>query len=492
MERTSRHTSFMCRGEMRTPRPMPGAEGSAPKTFERQLAPTRQPDFLSQHPSQFLYLRVRGTRASRTRRRTDSALCAHHRRKTGRPRFGLSPADQCRDGACIRRIADLPHRSLSGKRNRSKLHGRPVRQQHFRADLEPQVHRSRADHRQRSGRRRHQSSLLRRSRAPCATWCRTICCSCSVWSPWSRPIRSTPTSCATRRWKSSAASGPSPVRMSRCTPSVPNMLRARPGANRCPAIAGRTALSPTPRRKPMWRSNVSWRTGAGPACRFICAPAKPCLIAPARSPCSSRTSRRSCSTPIQQQPQPPNVLALRIQPEEGLSLRIVSRVPGTRAQTHPVEMDFQYSDVFGRPSPEAYERLLLDVMAGDASRFMRRDAVEASWAWITQILEGWQQQGATMVAGISSRNQRTRRGRSSHPTGWPDLAPSLRLSQGQLLENFFLRSHPADKPLEMSFAIQGQRRQRTDFQLGRNLKIVLDVHREDEHLSRDFHVQLSS
>ncbi len=94
-----------------------------------------------------------------------------------------------------------------------------------------------------------------------------------------------------------------------------------------------------------------------------------------------------------QQPQPPNVLTLRIQPEEGLSLRIVSRVPGTRAQTHPVEMDFQYSEVFGRPSPEAYERLLLDVMAGDASRFMRRDAVEASWAWITQILEGWQQQG---------------------------------------------------------------------------------------------------
>ena len=67
--------------------------------------------------------------------------------------------------------------------------------------------------------------------------------------------------------------------------------------------------------------------------------------------------------------------------------------PGTRAPTHPVEIDFQYSDVFGRPSPEAYERLLLDVMAGDASRFMRRDAVEASWAWVTKILEGWQRQG---------------------------------------------------------------------------------------------------
>ena len=95
-----------------------------------------------------------------------------------------------------------------------------------------------------------------------------------------------------------------------------------------------------------------------------------------------------------QHPQPANVLALRIQPEEGLSLRIVSRVPGTREQTHPVEMAFKYAEVFGRPSPEAYERLLLDVMAGDASRFMRRDAVEASWTWITKILEAWQQQGS--------------------------------------------------------------------------------------------------
>src|SRR5437899_2619279 len=103
-----------------------------------------------------------------------------------------------------------------------------------------------------------------------------------------------------------------------------------------------------------------------------------------------------------QQPQPPNVLALRIQPGEGLSLRIVSRVPGTRAQTHPVEMDFQYSEVFGRPSPEAYERLLLDVMAGDASRFMRRDAVEASWAWITEILEGWHRQGLRWLPEYSA------------------------------------------------------------------------------------------
>src|SRR5262249_49324135 len=66
--------------------------------------------------------------------------------------------------------------------------------------------------------------------------------------------------------------------------------------------------------------------------------------------------------------------------------------PGTREQTHPVEMDFRYSEVFGRPSPEAYERLLLDVMAGDASRFLRREAVGASRGWVTQILDSWQQQ----------------------------------------------------------------------------------------------------
>ena len=87
--------------------------------------------------------------------------------------------------------------------------------------------------------------------------------------------------------------------------------------------------------------------------------------------------------------QPPNVLALRIQPGEGMSLRIISKVPGSKVQTNPVEMNFKYGDAFGAPSPEAYERLLLDVMVGDASLFMRRDAVEASWAWITPILDGW-------------------------------------------------------------------------------------------------------
>src|SRR3989441_6245965 len=67
-------------------------------------------------------------------------------------------------------------------------------------------------------------------------------------------------------------------------------------------------------------------------------------------------------------------------------------VPGYRREPG-VELHFQYGEAFAVPSPEAYERLLLDVMAGDASLFMRRDAVEASWAWITGIFEGWNTYG---------------------------------------------------------------------------------------------------
>ncbi len=90
-------------------------------------------------------------------------------------------------------------------------------------------------------------------------------------------------------------------------------------------------------------------------------------------------------------PLEPNVLALRIQPDEGLSLRISTKLPGPKVRVFPVKMDFRYGSTFGDQSPEAYERLLLDVMAGDATLFMRRDAVEASWTWINNVLEGWSQ-----------------------------------------------------------------------------------------------------
>jgi glucose-6-phosphate 1-dehydrogenase len=88
-------------------------------------------------------------------------------------------------------------------------------------------------------------------------------------------------------------------------------------------------------------------------------------------------------------PLEPNVLTLRIQPDEGFSLRLSSKLPGPKVRIYPVKMDFHYGATFGDSSPEAYERLLLDVMAGDATLFMRRDAVEAAWAWMMGILDAW-------------------------------------------------------------------------------------------------------
>jgi glucose-6-phosphate 1-dehydrogenase len=89
-------------------------------------------------------------------------------------------------------------------------------------------------------------------------------------------------------------------------------------------------------------------------------------------------------------PLDPNVLTLRIQPDEGFSLRMSSKLPGPKVRIYPVKMDFHYGATFGDSSPEAYERLLLDVMAGDATLFMRRDAVETAWSWVTEILRTWE------------------------------------------------------------------------------------------------------
>jgi glucose-6-phosphate 1-dehydrogenase len=85
----------------------------------------------------------------------------------------------------------------------------------------------------------------------------------------------------------------------------------------------------------------------------------------------------------------PNVLSIRIQPDEGFALGISSKIPGPRVRIYPVQMDFRYASTFGGSSPEAYERLILDVMIGDQTLFMRRDAVEAAWRWVMPILEHW-------------------------------------------------------------------------------------------------------
>jgi glucose-6-phosphate 1-dehydrogenase len=86
----------------------------------------------------------------------------------------------------------------------------------------------------------------------------------------------------------------------------------------------------------------------------------------------------------------PNLLSLRIQPDEGIALRFGAKVPTTPAMdVCPVNMDFDYAAAFGKSSANGYERLLLDAMLGDQTLFAHRDGVETTWALYTPILEAW-------------------------------------------------------------------------------------------------------
>jgi glucose-6-phosphate 1-dehydrogenase len=85
----------------------------------------------------------------------------------------------------------------------------------------------------------------------------------------------------------------------------------------------------------------------------------------------------------------PNTLVLTVQPNEGVSLQLGAKIPGTRMSIRPVNMEFQYGTSFLSQSPEAYERLILDAMRGDATLFTRDDEVEAQWRIIDPILHAW-------------------------------------------------------------------------------------------------------
>ncbi|HEX8199554.1 MAG TPA: glucose-6-phosphate dehydrogenase [Isosphaeraceae bacterium] len=89
-----------------------------------------------------------------------------------------------------------------------------------------------------------------------------------------------------------------------------------------------------------------------------------------------------------------NLLVLRIQPKEGTSLAFQAKIPGSRRRLQQVRMDFRYGTAFAIPSPEAYERLLLDVMLGDPTLFTRTDEVDSAWRFITAILKAWAAPGA--------------------------------------------------------------------------------------------------
>ncbi len=88
----------------------------------------------------------------------------------------------------------------------------------------------------------------------------------------------------------------------------------------------------------------------------------------------------------------PNILVIRIQPDEGIALKINCKVPGPSSPIQPVKMDFRYGSYFGKSAPEAYERLIWDCIMGDSTLFARVDEVEQSWKIFTPLLQFWEKQ----------------------------------------------------------------------------------------------------
>ena len=114
-----------------------------------------------------------------------------------------------------------------------------------------------------------------------------------------------------------------------------------------------------------------------------------------------RLPKRSSEIAIQFRPVPhrlfkdssddpePNLLALRIQPDEGILLRFGAKVPGLGLDVRAVNMDFTYGSAFNVDSPDAYETLILDALLGDASLFTRADEVEEAWSIVSPVIEAW-------------------------------------------------------------------------------------------------------
>ena len=129
----------------------------------------------------------------------------------------------------------------------------------------------------------------------------------------------------------------------------------------------------------------------------------------------------------------PNTLIFHIQPREGISLTCSTKRPGMLYQIHPVTLDFTYASSFAESLPEAYERLLLDILRGDSTLFTRSDEVEAAWTFITPVLEAfdspdfepqqyaagtWGPQAADQLLANSGRSWRTP---MSENSSWNDF-----------------------------------------------------------------------
>ena len=226
----------------------------------------------------------------------------------------------------------------------------------------------------------------------CATCCRTTYCRCCAWSRWSRRPTSTARPCATRSSRCCR-------RSSRCRPT-PSSATPSPAST---GPAWSTAESSTDTGADAENPDSTTET-------FVAVRAEINNWRWAGVPFYLRTgkrmSKRYSEIVVQFKPVPlpmfpgsdgasePNRLIISLQPDEEMHLEMTAKEPGPGGiRMRPVSLALNYTEAFQRRSPDAYERLLMDVMRGDPTLFMRRDEVEAAWAWAEPILQNWQDSG---------------------------------------------------------------------------------------------------
>ena len=264
-----------------------------------------------------------------------------------------------------------------GQGDRPEPAGLPVRQRDLRADLEPPPHRPRPDHRRRVDRRREPRRVLRGDRReprlppepPAAADEPRRDGAAGDVRGGRRSATRRSRSCGRSRELAPTGSGP--------TSSAASTGRAGSRGKPVDGLPRGAGGRPGVRDRDLRRRPARGRRLAlVAASRSTCGPASACRSGRRRSRSSSRRCRTGCSATRAAEPEP-NLLAMRIQPDEGIMLRFAAKVPGLGIDVRSVNMDFTYGSAFTVDSPDAYETLILDALLGDASLFTRADEVEA-------------------------------------------------------------------------------------------------------------------
>ena len=191
-------------------------------------------------------------------------------------------------------------------------------------------------------------------------------------------------------------------------------VRPRPGRRAAGRVVpDRDASGPARPPRPSWRSAPRCRTGAGPGSRSTCAPASGWSAAFSEIVIQFKAVPHPMF-PGAEGTSEPNRLVIQLQPDEGMRLHMTAKEPGPGGiRLRPVSLDLSYAQTFQRQSPDAYERLLMDVVRGNPTLFMRRDEVEAAWTWVEPILHHWSQ-ARPPPASLLLRHQRPQR--RQHPS----------------------------------------------------------------------------